>query len=184
MSNRNHFAAAVAGALDHGENANTAGAEQLKEQFRARAPDPAKVKTRNVEFTQDQLIFKKVIDARLPDICGDVETGIALLSYCLSELILRTARPGMLPEAVATAVQVLQYNCGIAQPVPAQAASRLAGNPEIAAQMLDGHAINCGCADCVRAAGKLTDHEAHCAINGPIYGSTPHCDCAFGKQFK
>lgn len=30
----------------------------------------------------------------------------------------------------------------------------------------------------------LTDHETHCAVNGPIYGSTPHCDCAFGRQFR
>lgn len=98
------FAAAMSGALGAGDN--RAG----------RAADPEKVKTRNVVFTADQEMLKRVIDTRLPQVCGDVETAIALLSYCLSELILRTARPGLLPEAVATAVQVLQYNCGVAEP--------------------------------------------------------------------
>ena len=177
------FAAAVAGALDTGTNSA------------ARAPDPAKVKTRTVQFTDDQEIFKKVIDARLPQICGDVETAIALLSYCLSELILRTARPGMLPEAVATAVQVLQFNCGVAQPVPATLPADVRQSLGLCPH---GYALPvCGLpADCEQCAehGRinrgeipippLTDHELHCSINGPIYGSTPHCDCAFGRQFK
>lgn len=79
----------------------------------SRLPDSVKVRTRTVEFTADQFLLKQLIDRSLPDICADTETGIALLSYCLSELILRTARPGLLPEAVATAVQVLRYNCGV-----------------------------------------------------------------------
>jgi hypothetical protein len=105
MSNRSNFAATLATAL--GTGAPNAG----------RVADPEKVRTREVVFTDDQEMLKRVIDTRLPQVCGDVETAIALLSYCLSELILRTARPGLLPEAVATAVQVLQFNCGVAQPV-------------------------------------------------------------------
>lgn len=107
MSNRSNFAATLATAL--GTGAPNAG----------RVADPEKVRTREVVFTDDQEMLKRVIDTRLPQVCGDVETAIALLSYCLSELILRTARPGLLPEAVATAVQVLQYNCGVTQPVKA-----------------------------------------------------------------
>lgn len=30
----------------------------------------------------------------------------------------------------------------------------------------------------------LDDHEAGCAINHPTPDSTPHCDCAFGRQFE
>lgn len=132
--------ATLVGALGNGGNSR-AGAKRLKEigepapcicnlggecdtlcvNRQRRQADPDKVRLRAVEFTADQLLLKKVIEARLPDICADAETGIALLSYCLSELILRTARPGMLPEAVATAVQVLRYNCGVAQPVPVSA---------------------------------------------------------------
>jgi hypothetical protein len=151
------FAATLAGALGAGGN------------FRAgaRPVDESKVRLRTVEFTADQLILKKVIDARLPDVFADAETGIALLSYCLSELILRTARPGMLPEAVATAVQVLQFNCGVAQPAF-----------KTRAEICEEHGIT------LPKLETLTDHEAGCAINGPIYGSTPHCDCAFGRQFK
>lgn len=84
----------------------------------SRPVDSEKVRTRTVEFTADQMLLKQLVDRSLPEICADTETGIALLSYCLSELILRTARPGMLPEAVATAVQVLRYNCRVAEPVP------------------------------------------------------------------
>lgn len=103
--------------------ANSAGASRL--------PDSAKVRTRTVEFTADQMLLKQLVDRSLPEICPDAETGIALLSYFLSELILRTARPGLLPEAVATAVQVLQFNCGIAV-----------------------HAQDCQCSGCVGSRGQ------------------------------
>lgn len=97
---------------------------------RKRLPDSAKVRTRTVEFTADQMLLKQLVDRSLPEICPDAETGIALLSYFLSELILRTARPGLLPEAVATAVQVLQFNCGI-----------------------EVHAQDCQCSGCVGSRG-------------------------------
>lgn len=115
-----------------------------------RPVDWEKVRTRTVAFTDDQMLLKQIVDRSLPDICADAETGIALVSYMLSELILRTARPGMVPEAVATAVRVLQFNCGVAEPVRPGPT----GNAEIAALMLDGHAINCQCDACIRAVAR------------------------------
>ena len=134
-----------------------------------RPVDWAKVKTRTTAFTDDQMLLKQIVDRSLPEICADAETGIALLSYMLSELILRTARPGMLPEAVATAVRVLQFNCGVAEPVTLPQCPHGYALPERglppdceqcardriinrggakAALMLDGHAINCQCDAC------------------------------------
>lgn len=184
MANRSHFASAIADSLTGGGN-SPAGARPI---------DGKRVRTRTVVFTQDQLILKNVIDARLPQVCADTETGIALLSYCLSELIMRTARPGLLPEAVATAVQVLQFNCGVAAPVPAVTlpadvrqslgvcphgyALPERGLPTDCQQCAEHGRINRG-----EIPVPLTDHEAQCAINKPN-GNAPRCDCAFGRQFK
>lgn len=165
MSNRSNFAATLASAL--GTGAPNAG----------RVADPEKVKTRNVVFTDDQEMLKRVIDTRLPQVCGDAETAIALLSYCLSELILRTARPGLLPEAVATAVQVLQYNCGVAQPVilPADVRQSLGVCPH--GYPLPAHGLNPECQACANDARINRGEPSQCTCGNWSGAAVPDANC-------
>jgi hypothetical protein len=77
-----------------------------------RAPDPARVRTREIEFSDDQHELVETLLATIREVCQTPEEAAALLVYALSEFLLRIAKPDTIPEAVATAIECLRQNTG------------------------------------------------------------------------
>lgn len=82
----------------------------------SRLPDMDRVKVRQQELTKDQLVICEIIKILLPEVCENSEIATGMLVSMLSDFLITNAKPELLPEAVATAVACLQYNCGITSP--------------------------------------------------------------------
>lgn len=76
-----------------------------------------KVRTRPVEMTDKETAAVDAFWQILKPICGTPERTVAVLTFALSEFLLRVAKPETMPAAVETAVECLRINTGLAVPL-------------------------------------------------------------------
>lgn len=111
------FAISSCGRGLHGEGCSTMANDGINSAGASRLPDMSRVKVRQQEFTKDQQTLKNIVAMLLPKVSDNAEVATGILVSVLSDFLIANAKPDLLPEAVATAVACLEYNCGIVSPV-------------------------------------------------------------------
>jgi hypothetical protein len=84
--------------------------ERLVDNLGSRAADPARVRARPFESSDDQRQLVEWLFDGLRRSCETPEDAIAVIVYALSEFILRGAKGDSIPEAVETAIRCLRLN--------------------------------------------------------------------------